>query len=70
MPRNTIADKAAAGPLNTLNGETITVLTPGEELTAANAEIKWLWELLEARDIPIFSNDLLDRLAMVLKALA
>ena len=40
MPRNTIAGKAATGPLNTLDGEIITVLTPGEELAAANAEIK------------------------------
>ena len=40
MPRNTTAGKAAAGPLNTSDGETIAVLTPREELTAANAEIK------------------------------
>ena len=40
MPRNTAAGKAAIGPLNTSNGETITILTPQEELTAANAEIK------------------------------
>ena len=42
MPRNTAAGKAAAGPLNTSNGKTIAVLTPQEELTAANAEIERL----------------------------
>ena len=42
MLRNTTAGKAAAGPLNTLDGETIAVLTPREELVAANAEIKRL----------------------------
>ena len=40
MPRNTVASKAAAGPLNTTNGETITILTPQEELIVANAKIK------------------------------
>src|SRR6266567_8170273 len=35
MPRNTAAGKAAIGPLNTSDGETITVLTPQEELMAA-----------------------------------
>ena len=40
MLRNTTASKATIGPLNTLDGETIAVLTPGEELAAANAEIK------------------------------
>ena len=40
MPRNIIAGKATTGPLNTLNSETITVLTPREELIAANAKIK------------------------------
>ena len=40
------------------------------ELIAANAEIKRLRELLKARDTPISSDDLLDRLTMVLKALA
>ena len=40
MLRNIVASKAAAGPLNTLNGETIAILTPGEELIAINAEIK------------------------------
>ena len=70
MPRNTTAGKAAVGPLNTSNGKTIAVLTPQEELTAANAEIKWLQELLKARDTPISSNNLLDRLTIILKALA
>ena len=40
MPRNTAAGKAAAGPSNTLDSETITVLTPQAELTEANAKIK------------------------------
>ena len=40
MLRNTVAGKAAVGLLNTSNGETIAVLTPQEELMAANAEIK------------------------------
>ena len=40
MLRNTTAGKAAIGPLNTLDSEIITVLTPREELAAANAEIK------------------------------
>ncbi len=42
MLRNTVAGKAAVGLLNTSNGETIAVLTPQEELIAANAEIKCL----------------------------
>ena len=70
MPRNTAAGKATIRPLNASDGETIAVLTPGEELAAANAKIKRLRELLEARDTPASSNDLLDRLATVLKALA
>ena len=70
MPRNIVAGKAAAGPLNTSNSKTITVLTPQEELTAANAEIKWLQELLKARDTPVSSDNPLDRLTTVLKALA
>ena len=70
MLRNIVAGKAAVGPLNISDSETITVLTPQEEFTAANAEIEWLQELLEARDTPIFSDDLLDRLAMILEALA
>ena len=40
MLRNTAASKAAVGPLNTSNSEIITVLTPQEELMAANAEIE------------------------------
>src|SRR6266702_1338253 len=35
MPRNTAAGKAAIGPLNTSDGETITVLTSKAELMAA-----------------------------------
>ena len=42
MPRNTVAGKAAVGPVNTSNSKTVAVLTPQEELTAANAEIKRL----------------------------
>ena len=40
------------------------------ELAVANAEIKRLRELLKTRSTPISSVNLLDRLAMVLKALA
>ena len=28
MPRNTVADKAAVGPINTSNSKTVAVLTP------------------------------------------
>ena len=70
MPRNTVASKATVGPLYTSNGEIIAVLTPQKKLTAANAEIKRLRELLKARDTPISSNDSLDRLTTILKALA
>ena len=42
MPRNTAAGKAAVGPANTSNSETVAILTPQEELAAANAEIKRL----------------------------
>jgi len=42
MPRNTAAGKAAIGPINTSNSKTVAVLTPQEELTAANAKIKQL----------------------------
>ena len=42
MLRNIVAGKAAAGPVNISNGETVAVLTPQEELIAANAEIEWL----------------------------
>ena len=43
---------------------------PQEELATANAEIKRLWELLEARDTPASSDDSSDRLTTILKALA
>jgi len=42
MPRNTAAGKAAIGPANTSNSKTVTVLTPQEELAAANTEIERL----------------------------
>ena len=42
MLRNTVAGKAAAGPVNTSNDKTVAVLTPQEKLAAANAEIKRL----------------------------
>jgi len=42
MPRNIAAGKAAIGPINTSNGETVAVLTPQEELAAANAKIERL----------------------------
>ena len=70
MPRNIAAGKAAAGPANASDEETINVLTPQTELAAANAEIKRLRGLLETRDTPTSSDDLLDRLATVLEALA
>jgi len=70
MPRNTAVGKAAAGPVNASDEETINVLTPQAELAAANAEIKRLQELLKTRSTPASSEDLLDRLAIVLKALA
>ena len=70
MPRNIVAGKAAIGPLNTSNSEIITILTPQEELAAANAKIKWLQKLLKARETPISSDNLLDRLTIILKALA
>jgi len=40
--RNTIASRAAIGPVNISNSETVTVLNPQEEFIVANAEIKWL----------------------------
>ena len=70
MLRNTAAGKATVGPLNTSNGEIIAVLTPQKELTAANAKIKRLQDLLKARETPISSDKLLDRLTIILKALA
>ena len=42
MPRNIAAGKATVGPINTSNRKTVAVLTPQEELTVANAKIKWL----------------------------
>ena len=42
MLRNTAAGKAAIGPVNTSNSKIVAVLTPPEELVAANAKIKWL----------------------------
>ena len=42
MPRNIVAGKAAVGPINTSNSETVAVLTPQEELIAANTKIKRL----------------------------
>jgi len=42
MPRNTAAGKAAIGPANTSNSKIVAVLTPQEELIAANAKIKRL----------------------------
>ena len=42
MPRNTVAGKAAIGPVNTSNSKTVAILTPQEELTAANTKIKQL----------------------------
>ena len=70
MPRNIAAGKATAGPANALDKETINVSTPYAELIAANAEIKRLREQLKTRNTPISSNNLLDRLTTVLKALA
>ena len=70
MPRNTATGKAAAGPLNTSDSKTIAILTPQKELTAANAKIKRLQDLLKARETPISSDKLLDRLTIILKALA
>ena len=52
MLRNTVASKAAAGPLNTLDDKTVNVLNPQAELVAANAKIKQLRALLKARDTP------------------
>ena len=57
MPRNTAASKAAAGPANTLDSETAIASNPQAELTTTNAEIKRLWELLEARDTPALGGD-------------
>ena len=42
MLRNIAAGKAAIGPINTSNGKIVAVLTPQEELIAANTKIKRL----------------------------
>jgi len=42
MPRNTAAGKAVIGPINTSNSKIVAVLTPQEELIAANTKIKRL----------------------------
>ena len=42
MPRNIIASKSAAGPLNTSKDKIITVLTPKAEFIVANTKIKEL----------------------------
>ena len=70
MLRNIAVGKAAAGPINALDEEIINILTPQAELITANTKIKRLQELLKTRNTPIFSDNLLDRLATVLKALA
>ena len=70
MPQNTVVGKAAIGPINASDKETINVLTPQAELTTANTKIKQLREQLKTRDTPVSSVNLLDRLAIVLKALA
>ena len=70
MPRDIVVGKAAIGLTNALDKEIINVLTPQAELIAANAEIKQLRELLKTRDTSISSVNLLNRLTIVLKALA
>jgi len=70
MPRNTVVGKAAAGPANASDKETINVSTPQAELAAANAKIKRLRELLKTRDTPASQVNPSDRLTTVLKALA
>ena len=40
MPQNIVVGKAAIGPINALDKETINILTPQAELIAANTEIK------------------------------
>ena len=70
MPQNTVAGKATVGPANASDEETINVSTPQAELAVANAEIKRLREQLKTRNTPISSDNLSDRLATVLEALA
>ena len=62
MLRNTAASKAAVGPSNTLDDKIVNVLNPQAELVAANTKIKWLRELLKARDTPasVSSDELLN----------
>jgi len=72
MPRTTAAGKAAAGPSNTSNSKTATNSNSQVELTAANAKIEQLRELLKAREPLTPSKESLNtqRLTTVLKALA
>ena len=70
MLRNIVVGKVAVRPINALDKEIINILIPQAELIAANTKIKRLRELLKTRNTPISSNNLLDRLATVLKALA
>ena len=70
MPRNIVVGKVAIGPINASDKEIINVLTPQAELATANTKIKRLRELLKTRNTPISSDNPLDRLATVLKALA
>ena len=70
MLQNIVIGKAAIGPINALDEEIINILTPQTELIVANTKIKRLQELLRTRDTPISNNNPLDRLAIVLKALA
>ena len=70
MPQNTAAGKATIGPANALDKEIINILTPQAELAAANAKIKRLREQLKTRNTPTSSDNSLDKLATVLKALA
>ena len=70
MPRNIVVGKVAVGPINALDEEIINILTPQTELATANTKIKRLRELLKTRSTPISSVNLLNRLAIVLKALA
>ena len=70
MLQNIVVGKVAIGPINALDKEIINILTPQAELIVANTKIKRLQELLRTRDTSISNNNLLNRLATVLKALA
>ena len=70
MLRNTAVGKVAVGPINASDEEITNILIPQAELIAANTKIKQLREQLKTRDTPISSINLLNRLAIVLKALA